>query len=106
MKLLRDDEVPTSPSVQSYQETQWSGLFVGLGLFAAATAVIVWPIMAGALNSPWLFSVVCLGAFIIILIARFALRTFFASRRPESWRLRWASGGLYLRYRKKGVIVL
>ena len=99
MKLLRDDEVPTPPSVQSYQETQWSGLFVGLGLFVAATAVIVWPLMAGAWESPWLFSLSCLGALILMLIARYAFRTFFASRRPGNWRLRWASGGLYLRYR-------
>lgn len=99
MKLLRDDEVPTPPSVQSYQEAQWSGLFVGLGLFGAATAVIVWPLMAGAWKSPWLFSIVCLGALIVLLIGRFALRTFFASRRPESWRLRWSPEGLYLRYR-------
>jgi hypothetical protein len=99
MKLLRDDEAPAPPAVQSYQETQWSGLFVGLGIVGAAAAVIVWPLAAGAWQSPWLFSVLCLCALIMMLIGRFALRTFFASRRPGSWRLRWSSDGLYLRYR-------
>ena len=32
-------------------------------------------------------------------MGRFALRSFVASRRPESWRLRWSSGALYLRFR-------
>ena len=99
MKLLRDDEGPAPPAVQSHQETQWSGLFVGLGLFGAVTAVIVWTLMQQAWDSPWLFSIMCLGALIVMLIGRYALRTFFASRRPEGWRLRWATDGLYLRYR-------
>lgn len=99
MQLLRDDEVPAPPIVQSHQETQWSGLFVGPGLFAAAAAMVVWSLMSGAWDSPWLFIIVCLGAFIVSLIGRYALRTFFASRREESWRLRWDPSGLYLRYR-------
>jgi hypothetical protein len=99
MKFLRDDEVPTPPDVQSHQETQWSGLIVGLGLFGAVAAGIVWMVMAGAWDSPWLFSVLCVCILIVMLIGRYALRTFVASRRPESWRLRWGPDGLYMRYR-------
>lgn len=99
MKLLCDDEVPSPPSVQSYQETRWSGLFIGIGIFSTAMAPIVVALRAGVWNSPWLFFVICLFAFSVMLMARYAFKTFFASQRPENWRLRWSSDGLYLRYR-------
>ena len=99
MKILRDDEVPAPPDAESYQETQWTGLFVGLGLFGTAAPMIAWSLATDGWKSPWLISVVGIVALVVLLIGRFALRTFLASRRPESWRVRWDPSGLYLRFR-------
>jgi hypothetical protein len=99
MKLLRDDEVPGPPEVESYRETVWSGLWVGFAMLAAAITVIVWPIQTGALNDPSLFWFIIPMALMILLITHFAFRTFTASRRADAWRLRWSADGLYIRYR-------
>ena len=99
MKILRDDEVPAPRAVESYQETQWSGLPVGIALLLAALALVIWPLRETGWQFHWLLLIPGLSAIILMAIGRFALRSFFASRRPESWRLRWSSGVLYLRFR-------
>ena len=99
MKLLRDDEGPAPPAVESYRETAWPALGVGLALLAAAAALIVWPLAEEGWRVTWPLAVLGPMALIVLLIARFALRSFLASRRPESWRLRWDAEGIYLRYR-------
>ena len=99
MKFLRDDEMPAAGTVESYQETKWSGLVVGSVLLAAAVAVIVWPLHGGALETPWVFWMVIPAALVILMIARYAFRTFTASRRDDGWRLCWSADGLYIRYR-------
>ena len=99
MKLLRDGEVPAPPAVDSYQETAWTALAVGLVLLASAAALVVWPLAESGWRFSWPLALLGLPALIVLLIGRFALRSFLASRRPESWRLRWDKEGLYLRYR-------
>jgi len=99
MKLLRDDEVPSSPAIESYQETAWPGLVIGLVLLVSAAALVVWPLAEEGWRLTWIVAPLGLSALIVFLIARFALRSFLASRRPESWRLRWDAEGIYLRYR-------
>ena len=99
MKILRDDEAPAPPAVESYQETQWSGLPVGIALLLAAAALVIWSLREAGWQFHWLLLIPGLLATILMAIGRLALRSFLASRRPESWRLRWSSGALYLRFR-------
>jgi hypothetical protein len=99
MKFLRDDEVPGPPAVQSYRETEWSGLAVGLALFGVAAALLVWPALEGGAEAAWVYWIAGPLAALLVFIARFALRSFIASRKPGNWRLRWSTDGLYLRYR-------
>lgn len=99
MRLLRDDEVPAPPAVESYQETAWPGLVVGLVLLASAGALVIWPLAEEGWRVTWPLALLGPMALIVLLIARFALRSFLVSRRPESWRLRWDAEGAYLRYR-------
>ena len=99
MKILRDDEVPAPPTVESYRETAWRAFVVGLALLAAAVALVVWPLAEEGWRVSWPVALLGLPALVVLLIGRFALRCFLASRRPESWRLRWDREGLYLRFR-------
>jgi hypothetical protein len=99
VRLLRDDEVPAPPAVESYQETAWPALVVGLLLLVSAAALVAWPLAEEGWRLTWIVAPLGLSALIVFLIARFALRSFLASRRPESWRLRWDAEGIYLRYR-------
>lgn len=99
MKLLRDEHVPAPPAVDSYQETAWSALVAGTVLLVAGVALVVWPLAEEGWRFSWLAVPLGLCALIVLLVARFALRSFVASRRPESWRLRWDAEGIYLRYR-------
>ena len=99
MKILRDDETPAPPAVESYWETQWPGLPVGVALLLAAAALVIWPLREAGWAFSWFLLIPGLSAIILMAMGRFALRSFFASRRPESWRLRWSSDALYLRFR-------
>jgi len=99
VKLLRDDEVPAPPTVDGYRETDWRALAVGLVLLAAAAALVAWPLAEGGWRLSWPVALFGLPALVVLLIGRLALRSFLASRRSESWRLRWDQEGLYLRYR-------
>ena len=99
MKLLRDGEVPAPPAVESHQETAWRALFAGLTLIAASLALAVWPWAENGWQFAWPALLLGLLALIVLLIGRFALRSFLASRQPQSWRLRWDAEGIYLRYR-------
>jgi len=99
VKLLRDDQVPAPPAVENYQETAWRALIAGLLLLAAGGALAVWPLAEAGWRLSWALALFGLPALIVLLVARFALGSFRASRRPQSWRLRWDPEGLYLRYR-------
>jgi hypothetical protein len=99
MKFLRDDEVPGPPEVQSYGETDWSGLAVGLALLGAAGALLVWPALEAGAEAAWVYWIVGPLAALLGFIARFALRSFSASQKAANWRLRWSNDKLYLRYR-------
>ncbi|MDH3241599.1 MAG: hypothetical protein OEO83_13140 [Alphaproteobacteria bacterium] len=99
MKLLRDDEVPEPPAVQSYRETQWSGLAVGAVLSAVAAALLAVPVLEGLAEAAWAYWIVGPIAASLFFIARFAIRSFVASRKPANWRLRWSTDRLHLRYR-------
>jgi len=99
MKLLRDGEAPAPPAVESYQETAWRALVAGLLLLVSGAALVLWPLAEEGWRLSWPVALLGLPALVVLLVARVALRSFFASRRPESWRLRWDAEGLYLRYR-------
>lgn len=99
MKFLRDDEVPAPPVVESYGETRWSGLAVALALLGTAAAVLAWPVLEGGADAAWAYWITGPIAACLLFTARFAARSFIASRNPGNWRLCWSTDGLYLRYR-------
>ena len=68
MKLLRDDEMPAPPAVESYQETAWTALAVGLVLLASAAALIIWPLAESGWRLSWPVALLGLPALIVLLI--------------------------------------
>ena len=99
MEILRDEEVPAPPAVESYRETARRALFAGLALVAASPVMAVWPWAENGWQFAWPALLLGMLALIVLSIGRFALRSFLASRQPQSWRLRWDAEGIYLRYR-------
>ena len=67
MKLLRDDEVPGPPAVESYQETAWPALGVGLALLASAAALIVWPLVEEVWRVTWPLALLGLMGWVLVM---------------------------------------
>ena len=99
MQILRDRDVTPSPGLTFHRETSWSALVTGIVLLAAVIAVAAFLTVTGAWVSTWAIAGFAVWSAIMALPIWLYLRTFRASRRPEGWRLAWASDRLYLRFR-------
>jgi len=99
MKVLRDIDVPQSPDLRTYREFVLDHLVAGLAMAGVAVGAVAAPLANAAWRTPAIVGVCLFSAAGVGLMARFALNAFRASRRPESWLVRWTPQGLYLRFR-------
>ena len=99
MQILRDRDVMPSPELKFYRETSWSALVIGIVMLVVVIVVGAYLTAADAWSATWAIVAFLIWATIMTLPIWLYLRTFRASRRPESWRLAWAPDRLYLRFR-------
>jgi hypothetical protein len=99
MQILCDHEVAPSHDLRFYRETRWSALFCGILLLAFVAAVFTFLTIGQAWESPWALGGFAAWSAVMALPIHICLRTFSASRRPESWLLAWAPDRMYLRFR-------
>jgi hypothetical protein len=99
MQILRDREVAFTPDVTVCRETRWGSLIAFVFLLSAVAGVAVFLTITGSWASPWAIAGFAIWAAIMALPIHLCLRTFRASRRPESWLFAWAQDRLYLRFR-------
>lgn len=99
MQILRDAEMPQTDGMETYRETAWQHLIFGIvmaGLAIGCAGLPFLPEFAGSAIAPY---PAIAGAILFGLIARMALRLFYASRRADCWLLRWSPEALYIRFR-------
>ena len=99
MKILRDDEVPEEPGLSEHRETDWRGLTFGLLLTPVALGIMAAPWIEGGAVSGWGLAFALGLGLLMTIFPYLGFRSFLGSRRPEAWRLRWSSEGIYLRFR-------
>ena len=99
MKILRDDEMPAEPGLNEHRETDWRGLAFGLLLTPVALGIMAAPWIEGGALPGWGLALALGLGLLMTIFPYFGFRSYFGSRRPEAWRLRWSPEGIYLRFR-------
>lgn len=99
MKILRDAEMPPQDGIWTYRETAWPHLVFGVLIAGLALGCASLPFLPEFENDTFIKYPAAAGAVLFGLIAKMALRLFYASRRPECWQLRWSPEALYIRFR-------
>lgn len=99
MEILRDADLPQTPDLKTYRETAWRHLVAGGAFTVLALGAALFPILSGLWATVWIDVVCGLGVLLFGFLARFGFRMFSASRRPESWIMRWSAKGIFLRFR-------
>lgn len=99
MQILRDAEMPLTDGMWTYRETAWPHLIFGLLMAGLALGCAGLPFLPELANSTLAKYPAIIGVVLFGLIAKMALRLFYASRRPECWQLRWSPEALYIRFR-------
>ncbi len=99
MQILRDAEMPPSDGMWTYRETAWQNLIFGMLMAGLALGCAGLPFMPEIVNDALGDYPAIIGVVLFGLIAKMALRLFYASRRPECWQLRWSPEALYIRFR-------
>ncbi len=99
MQILRDAEMPPPDGMWTYRETAWPHLVFGVLMAGLALGCAGVPFLSEFENNVVAKYPAVAGAVLFGLIAKMALRLFYASRRPECWQLRWSPEAVYIRFR-------
>jgi len=99
MQILRDAEMPLSDGMSTYRETAWQNLIFGVLMAGLALGCASLPFLPEIANDALVDIPAIIGVVLFGLIAKMALRLFYASRRSECWQLRWSPEALYIRFR-------
>jgi len=99
MKILRDDEVPDQTGLNEHRETDWRGLAFGLLLTPLALGIMAAPRIEGGIKAGWGLALPLGLGLLMTIFPYIGFRSFWGSRRPEAWRLRWSPEGIYMRFR-------
>jgi len=99
MEILRAAEMPPTDGMWTFRETAWQHLIFGILMAGLAIGCAGLPFMSEFEDNPIAAYPAIAGVVLFGLIAKMALRLFYASRRPECWQLRWSPEALYIRFR-------
>jgi hypothetical protein len=99
MKFLLDADLPQTPELKRYRETAWRHLVAGVVFAGLALGAALFPILSGLWAAVWIDVACGVGVLLFGFLTQFGFRMFSASRRPESWIMRWSSKGIFLRFR-------
>jgi len=99
MQIVRDREVPFASDTTVIRGTSWGSLIAGVFLISAVAGVVAFLTVTEVWGSPWTLVGFPIWATIMALPIHLCIRTFRASRRPESWALAWAADRIYIRFR-------
>jgi hypothetical protein len=100
MEFLPEADVPSGPDVIEYRNADKRGPIFAMIILAAGLAGVVY-IFITNMNAQWRWEILVFGLYglAILLVFRFAFRSFIAGLRRDAWLVRFDAEHLYIRYR-------